>query len=83
MSNQNLIDEFLEGTGSDRKSVATQNIDGKPVIDGNMAAFFNQEKGIGWTAVAYNNGQFLCRIDLTIDKLSPREVGELVKKIFG
>lgn len=82
-SNKQLIADFLTGLGSDGQPVGTMQIDERPVLDGWMSAYYDDDRGIGYTAVAYDMGRFLVRIDLTKDRMTPVEVGELAKKIIG
>lgn len=63
--NRRLVQAFAEQFDPPLAVHPCANIDGKPVEDGFMCAFFDDDRSIGVTALAWGNGRFKAFVEIT------------------
>lgn len=63
--NRAILEEFAAQFDSPLKVVGTQNIDSRRVAHGHMAAYWDQDREIGITALCWGNGHFKAFLEVT------------------
>lgn len=63
--NRAIIEEFAAQFDPPLKVVATQNIDNRKVAHGHMAAYWDDAKEIGVTAICWGRGHFKAYLEVT------------------
>jgi hypothetical protein len=80
--NCQAIDDFLSAFKLSRPIAKTERINNEKVENAYTASHFNQDTGVGFTAIAWGNGLFKVIIECVGGISAAKHIGELTAKVI-